>query len=71
MRLAGDDGVRRTPAGLALDLPTDAAPHLVRELVTAGVDVLEVTPTERSLEEVFFEMTSSPDSNVPDKEAVS
>jgi ABC-type multidrug transport system ATPase subunit len=71
MRLAGDDGVRRTSAGLALDLPTDAAPHLVRELVTAGVDVLEVTPTERSLEEVFFEMTSSPDSNVPGKEAVS
>jgi ABC-type multidrug transport system ATPase subunit len=70
MRLAGDDG-GRTSAGLALDLPTDAAPHLVRELVTAGVDVLEVTPTERSLEEVFFEMTSSPDSNVPGKEAVS
>jgi ABC-type multidrug transport system ATPase subunit len=71
MRIAGDDGVRRTPAGLALALPTDAAPHLVRELVTAGVDVLEVTPTERSLEEVFFEMTAAPDQHTPDKEAVS
>ncbi|KAA1428454.1 ABC transporter ATP-binding protein [Nocardioides antri] len=59
MRLAGDDGVRGTPAGLSLDLPADAAPHLVRELVTAGVDVHEITPTERSLEEVFFEMTAA------------
>ncbi len=59
MRLAGDDGVRRTPTGLALDLPADAAPRLVRELVAAGVDVLEITPVERSLEEVFFEMTTT------------
>ncbi len=65
MRLAGDDGVRRTPAGLALDLPADAAPHLVRELVAAGVDVLEVVPAERSLEEVFFEMTSHPGAPLP------
>ncbi len=57
MRLAGDDGVRRTPAGLALSLPADAAPHLTRELVAAGVDVHEITAAERSLEEVFFEMT--------------
>jgi ABC-type multidrug transport system ATPase subunit len=57
MRLAGDDGVRRTPAGLLLDLPVDAAPHVARELVAAGLDVLEITPTERTLEEVFFEMT--------------
>ena len=67
MRLAGDDGVRRTPAGLALDLPADAAPRLVRDLVTAGVDVHEITPTERSLEEVFFEMTTA----APAKEPVS
>ena len=59
MRLAGDDGVRRTPAGLALDLPADAAPHVIRELVLAGVDVLEIRAAERSLEEVFFEMTAS------------
>lgn len=59
MRLAGDDAVRRTADGLALDLPPDAAPHLVRELVAAGVDVLEVAPVERSLEEVFFEMTTN------------
>ncbi len=70
MRLAGDDGVRRTPAGLALDLPVDAAPRVVRELVAAGVDVHEITHTERSLEEVFFEMTASPGSTT-EKEPVS
>jgi ABC-type multidrug transport system ATPase subunit len=64
MRLAGDDGVRRTPTGLTLDLPADAAAHVVRELVLAGVDVLEVTSVERSLEEVFFEMTASPESTI-------
>jgi len=68
MRLAGDDGVHRSPTGLSLDLPADAAPHVTRELVAAGVDVLEVAPVERSLEEVFFEMTSSPS---PEKETVS
>ena len=68
MRLAGDDGVRRTPAGLSLDLPADAAPHVTRELVNAGVDVHEITHTERSLEEVFFEMTTA---TTPEKEPVS
>ena len=30
------DFLFRTPAGLALDLPADAAPHVIRELVQAG-----------------------------------
>ncbi|MEZ0577974.1 ATP-binding cassette domain-containing protein [Nocardioides sp. MH1] len=59
MRLAGDDAVRRTATGLALDLPADAAPHLARELVAAGIDIHELTTVERTLEEVFFEMTST------------
>ncbi|WP_262849700.1 ATP-binding cassette domain-containing protein [Mumia quercus] len=58
MRVAGEDAVRRTPLGLELAMTADGAPALVRDLVTAGVDVHEVSPTERSLEEVFFEMTS-------------
>jgi ABC-2 type transport system ATP-binding protein len=59
MRLAGDDGVRRTPDGaLELTLPPKDAPRVARALVTAGVDVHEITAAERSLEEVFFEMTS-------------
>jgi ABC-type multidrug transport system ATPase subunit len=57
MRLAGDDGVRRTPDGLLAALPADAAPQLARDLVAAGVDIHEITAAERSLEEVFFEMT--------------
>ncbi|MEV5003507.1 ABC transporter ATP-binding protein [Nocardioides sp. LML1-1-1.1] len=59
MRLAGDDGVRRTEDGaLLLALPPDAAPHVARSLVEEGVDVHEITAAERSLEEVFFEMTT-------------
>jgi hypothetical protein len=60
MRLAGDDGVRRRETGgLAIDLPADAAPRLTRDLVAAGIDVHEITASERSLEEVFFEMTGT------------
>ncbi len=60
MRLAGDDGVQRTADGaLQLTLPPDQAPRVTRELVTAGIDVHEVTAAERSLEEVFFDLTSA------------
>jgi ABC-type multidrug transport system ATPase subunit len=58
MRAAGEDGVRRTSAGVELDLPAAAAPALVRDLVAAGVDVHEITSVEKTLEEVFFEMTA-------------
>ncbi|WP_426242403.1 ABC transporter ATP-binding protein [Nocardioides sp. LHG3406-4] len=59
MRVAGDDGVRVTAQGLILDLPASAAPDLTRQLVAADVDVHEVAPMERTLEEVFFEMTTA------------
>ncbi|OIJ28157.1 ABC transporter ATP-binding protein [Nocardioides luteus] len=60
MRSAGEDGVRRLGDGaLEIGLPATAAPRLVKELVGAGVDVHEVTAAERSLEDVFFEMTST------------
>ncbi|HWJ67002.1 MAG TPA: ABC transporter ATP-binding protein [Nocardioides sp.] len=59
-RLAGDAGVRRTADGaLLLALPADQAPRVTRELVGAGVDVHEVVTAERSLEEVFFDLTST------------
>lgn len=65
MRLAGDDGVRRTDDGaLLLGLPADQAAHVARALVTAGVDLHEITAAERSLEEVFFEMTTLTKENV-------
>jgi ABC-type multidrug transport system ATPase subunit len=58
-RLAGPGGVRTLPDGaLGVDLPASAAPDLTRALVTAGADVHEVAPSERTLEEVFFEMTT-------------
>ena len=59
MRAAGDDGVRRTGDGLDVALPAAAAPALVRDLVAAGVDVHEIASAERTLEEVFFEMTTN------------
>jgi ABC-type multidrug transport system ATPase subunit len=59
MRLAGDDGVRVEGEELLLALPADQAPDLTRALVADGVDVHEVTARERSLEEVFFEMTAT------------
>jgi ABC-type multidrug transport system ATPase subunit len=61
MRVAGDDGVRVTEDGLVLDLPASAAPDLTRQLVAAGLDVHEVALVERTLEEVFFEMTTAVD----------
>jgi ABC-type multidrug transport system ATPase subunit len=59
MRVAGDGGVRRSGGTLELDLPPDAAAGLARDLVVAGIDVHEIAPQERSLEEVFFEMTAT------------
>ena len=59
LRVAGDDGVRRTSGGMEIDLPATAAPALVRDLVAAGVDVHEIASVERTLEEVFFEMTTN------------
>jgi ABC-type multidrug transport system ATPase subunit len=59
-RFADGRGVQVDEAAgaLHLDLPASDAPALTRALVTAGIDVLEVAPVERSLEEAFFEMTA-------------
>ncbi|MBS4754618.1 ABC transporter ATP-binding protein [Nocardioides sp. zg-ZUI104] len=57
MRVGGDevalDGERILLAA------TTSIPDLVRTLVADGIDVHEVTTTERTLEEVFFEMTAT------------
>jgi ABC-2 type transport system ATP-binding protein len=58
MQVAGDDKVRLQSGGVQLDLAAGRVPELARELVTAGVDVHEIRPSERSLEEVFFELTA-------------
>ena len=49
VQLDGDDVV--------LDLPDEQTPDVVRALVGEGLDVHEVVVSERTLEEVFFEMT--------------
>ena len=63
MRIAGDDGVRVDGERLHVDLAPERAPELVRELVADGVHVHEVTSVERTLEEVFFEMTRTQPTN--------
>ena len=65
MRVVGDDAVRLVDDRLALDLPPHAAPRLVRALVAADVDVHEVHAVERTLEEVFFEMTGAMNGDPP------
>ena len=61
MRIAGDDAVRRIDEGLQLEVDIAAAPHVTRSLVEAGASVHEIRATERSLEDVFFEMTAPGD----------
>ncbi|MPZ60976.1 MAG: ATP-binding cassette domain-containing protein [Propionibacteriales bacterium] len=55
----GDVTVRRTDGNLQIDTSADRNPEVVRALVDAGVDVHEISSIERSLEEVFFEITST------------
>jgi ABC-2 type transport system ATP-binding protein len=59
MSVAGDDAVRLDGERMFVDLSPDRAPDLVRGLVAGGVQVYEVASVERTLEEVFFEMTRS------------
>ena len=60
MRIAGDDGVERVDDGVRLEVGADQAPALTRALVEAGADVHEVRAQERSLEEVFLDLTDDP-----------
>jgi ABC-2 type transport system ATP-binding protein len=58
LRVAGDDAVTVVDDGRALRLDgATPVPPLVRALVAEDVDVQEVRSVERSLEEVFLELT--------------
>jgi ABC-2 type transport system ATP-binding protein len=61
LRVAGDDAVAVVDDGRAVRLEGGApvVPALTRELVAEDVEVREIRTVERSLEEVFFEMTGS------------
>lgn len=60
MRLAGEDAVHLERDAVLVDVPADRMPHVVRAFVTEGLDVHEATISERTLEDVFFEMTATP-----------
>jgi ABC-2 type transport system ATP-binding protein len=60
-RLLPADSVEVAGDALLLDVPDDRMAEVVRALVTGGLDVHEATSTERTLEEVFFEMTDVKD----------
>jgi ABC-2 type transport system ATP-binding protein len=65
-RLYGDDAVSVADDGsLRVRMSTERSAELTSALVHAGVAVHEVRPVERTLEEVFFEMTDS-NPNKPD-----
>ncbi|NED96175.1 ATP-binding cassette domain-containing protein [Phytoactinopolyspora alkaliphila] len=59
MQVGGDDAARvLDDNGVRIELDAGSAPQVVRALVQAGADVYEVRTSERSLEEVFFEITA-------------
>ena len=64
MRVAGDDAVEVDGPVLRVSGAAAQAPELARALVGAGVDITELTPVERSLEDVFFDLTRT-DQEVP------
>ena len=70
MRIAGDDNVAVHGEGVQLDVGSDRAPELARALVAAGADVRELAPRERSLEEVFLDLTDDRESTHQTEEVV-
>ena len=65
MSVAGDDAVEVDGPVLRVSGPAAHAPELARALVGAGVDITELTPVERSLEDVFFDLTRTVAEEVP------
>jgi ABC-type multidrug transport system ATPase subunit len=57
MTVVGDDAVEVDGTALRLSGRAEQAPELARALVAAGVDITELVPVERSLEDVFFDLT--------------
>src|ERR1700682_5208138 len=57
VRLLGADKVRIEDGTFRVEVEPQRAAEINRELVQAGVDVSELRAAERSLEEIFFELT--------------
>ncbi|MEU2105744.1 MULTISPECIES: ABC transporter ATP-binding protein [unclassified Nocardia] len=56
-RLAGARSALLTAKGIRIESDTVTAPAVARAVVASGADLLELRVEEKSLEEVFFEMT--------------
>jgi ABC-2 type transport system ATP-binding protein len=56
-RVVGDRAALLTAGGIRIESGVEAAPAIVRAVVAAGADLLELRIDEKSLEEVFFQMT--------------
>ena len=57
VRLLGNDNVHREEGKLRLQTDPGRAAEINRTLVEAGIDVSELRSGERSLEQIFFELT--------------
>jgi ABC-2 type transport system ATP-binding protein len=57
VRMLGPDVVHLEDGKFRLDIPPTRAAEVNRSLVTAGVDVSELRSSERSLEDIFLQLT--------------
>ncbi|WP_216896244.1 ABC transporter ATP-binding protein [Nocardia alni] len=55
--VVGEAGALLTATGIRVDVDAADAPAVARAVIEAGADLLELRTDEKSLEEVFFEMT--------------
>lgn len=62
-KVEGVEGVTVEADALRLEADPKRAPAIARELTAAGVDLWELRPSERSLEEAFFELTGEAPGN--------
>ncbi|MEV4631045.1 ABC transporter ATP-binding protein [Micromonospora sp. NPDC049523] len=67
VRIVGEHAVERSGDGIRLAVDAALAPDIARALVEAGVLLHELRVCERSLEEVFFQLTTAADASVPDQ----
>ena len=56
-RVVGEQAAMLTAAGIRVDSGRAMAPAVARAVIESGADLLELRTDEKSLEEVFFEMT--------------
>ncbi|MGW4466658.1 ABC transporter ATP-binding protein [Micromonospora sp. NPDC004704] len=66
-RIAGHQAVERSGEGIRLAVDAALAPEIARALVESGVLLHELRVSERSLEEVFFQLTTVAETPVSDR----